>query len=151
MNLNSMIDNELNIVNINSFNANDVALTSELYEPSMIENKYCDIIPNFNLFKNGIRCPCGTRNFHVYYNKQSFAKHIQTVKHITWLKELNINKKNIYNEYIKLKELTLSQKQIIVKLENELFLKKQQIEHLIKCLELQINQKNKDLKSNEID
>jgi hypothetical protein len=100
----------------------DISLESDIYEPSIDghTNNYVDAIPPSHKFKQGIRCPCGTRKDHVFDNRQSFITHSKSKSHIKWIDELNANKMNYFTDCEKLKELVTSQRLIISKLEKEL-------------------------------
>jgi len=96
----------------------ELTLEPEIYCPIINENgDYVDSCPNF--ISNGIRCPCGSRGDWVYENKAKFKQHILGLKHKKWLKSLNNNKLNFYEENIKLKDTIKNQREIIAKLEIE--------------------------------
>lgn len=99
----------------------DLSLTSDIYEPNINDdNSYIDYLPSSNRFKNGLKCPCGSRKEHIFFNKASFASHIKTKTHHKWLLGINTNKMNYFTECENLKELVNSQKIIIARLEKEL-------------------------------
>ena len=109
----------------------DLIADSDIYEPSLgYEGNYSDYVPPSSKFKNGLRCPCGTRKEHVFDSKQSFTCHIKTKTHQKWLVELNANKMNYYTECEKLKEVVNSQKIIIAKMEHDLNVKMKTINYL---------------------
>jgi hypothetical protein len=96
----------------------DLTLESDIYEPNIdIEGDYSDYLPTSSKFKNGLRCPCGTRKEHIFDNRQSFSSHIRTKTHQKWLSDLNTNKMNYFTENIKLNETITNQKLIIAKLQ----------------------------------
>ena len=98
----------------------DLSLESDIYEPNTDDNgNYIDFLPPSSKFKNGLRCPCGTRKEHIFDNRPSFGSHIKTKTHLKWLSDLNTNKMNYFTECEKLKEIVNSQKIIIAKLEKE--------------------------------
>ena len=98
----------------------DLIIESDIYEPCVNDNgNYSDYVPSSNKFKNGLRCPCGTRKEHIFDSRQSFSSHIKTKTHIKWIIDLNANKMNFYTENIKLNETLNNQKLIIAKLQRE--------------------------------
>jgi|APCry1669192647_1035423.scaffolds.fasta_scaffold00116_11 hypothetical protein len=93
---------------------------SDIYEPSINElHQYVDNIIHINNFKNGLRCPCGSRKSHLFYDKGSFSIHIKSKSHIKWIDSLNANKHNYYIENINLREIINNQKIIIAQLEKD--------------------------------
>jgi hypothetical protein len=113
----------------------DLAVESDIYEPYINdENNYSDYLPPSSKFKNGLRCPCGTRKDHIFNNKQSFAGHIKTKTHMKWLAELNTNKMNYFIECEKLKDTVNNQKIIIARLEKEIIIKSKTIDLLTQQL-----------------
>ena len=115
----------------------DLAIDSDIYEPLMDEkNNYIDYLPPSSKFKNGLRCPCGTRKEHVFDNRQSFTIHCKTKTHQKWLLDINNNKLNYFSENIKLNETIASQKIIIAKLQREKDEQNELIVHLIKKQEM---------------
>ena len=124
----------------------DLLLEPDIYEPSINDDSnYYDYLPSSTKFKNGLRCPCGTRKEHIFDSRQSFSGHIKTKTHQKWLNDLNANKKNYYVECEKLKDLTNSQKLIIARLETELNVKLKTIDYLSRQL------MSKDTSPNNID
>ena len=98
----------------------DLIIDSDIYEPCIDDNgNYSDYLPSSNKFKNGLRCPCGSRREHIFDSRQSFSSHTKTKTHIKWLIDLNTNKMNYYTENIKLNETLNNQKLIIAKLQRE--------------------------------
>ena len=68
----------------------DLIIDSDIYEPCIDENgNYSDYVPSSNKFKNGLRCPCGTRKEHIFDSRQSFSSHIKTKTHIKWIIDLH--------------------------------------------------------------
>jgi len=97
----------------------ELALDPEIYTPILGDNGcYMDMCPSF--IKNGIRCPCGSRNEHAYNSKPKFRQHINGVKHKKWLEILNREKNNHYKENIELTDNIKRQREIIGKLQVEL-------------------------------
>jgi hypothetical protein len=97
-----------------------LALEPEIYSPSINDNgEYIDVVPSFNIMKQGIVCPCGTRKDKNYNTQPKFASHIKTKKHNKWLEQLNLNKANYYIECVKLNNVVKSQKIIIAQLQKE--------------------------------
>jgi hypothetical protein len=120
----------------------DLANDSDIYEPNIDDTgNYVDYTPPSNKFKNGLRCPCGSRKDHIFDNRNSFNTHIRTKSHQKWILDLNMNKMNYYTECEKLKELVNSQKIIIAKLEKEINTKLKTIDYLTQQL---MNRDNKD-------
>jgi hypothetical protein len=113
----------------------ELIVDSDIYEPNIDENgNYTDYLPVSNKFKNGLRCPCGTRKEHIFDSRPSFSLHIKTKTHNKWLSDLNTNKMNFYSECEKLKEVVNSQKIIIAKLEKEVNTKLKTIDYLTQKL-----------------
>jgi hypothetical protein len=98
----------------------DLSIVPDVYEPVIDEKgNYTDCIPQTNKFKNGLRCPCGSRREHIFDNRPSFVSHSKSKTHQKWLSELNLNKMNYFSENIKLHETVNNQKIIIAKLQRE--------------------------------
>ena len=98
----------------------NLSLESDIYEPNTNDDgNYEDCLPRSSKFKNGLRCPCGSRKDHIFDSRQSFSSHLKTKVHLKWLSELNKNKMNFFTECEKLKEIVSSQKLIIARLEKE--------------------------------
>lgn len=99
----------------------DIALEPEIYCPNVDSTgNYIDKIPSSLVLKNGIRCPCGTRQYKSYNTTSKFTLHIRSKKHQQWLSDLNVNKLNYYEENIKLKDTVQNQRLIIANLEKSL-------------------------------
>lgn len=123
----------------------DISQESDIYEPNIDDNKnYIDYVPPSSKFKNGLRCPCGSRKDHIFDSRISFIGHIKTKTHQKWLSNLNLNKINYYTECQILKEVVDSQKIIIAKFEKELNIKLKTIDYLSQQL------MNKDNSNNNI-
>ena len=115
----------------------DLAIEPDLYEPVIDENtNYADYLPSSSKFKNGLRCPCGSRKEHVFDNRQSFSTHTKTKTHIKWITDLNNNKMNYFSENLKLNETISNQKMIIAKLQRENDEYTKLIVHLTKKIEM---------------
>jgi hypothetical protein len=113
----------------------DLSIDSDIYEPNIDDSgNYNDYLPPSSKFKNGLRCPCGSRKDHVFDTRISFSGHIKIKTHQKWLSELNKNKMNYYTECEKLKELVSSQKIIIARLEKEVNTKGKTIDYLTQQL-----------------
>jgi hypothetical protein len=113
----------------------DLAVEPDIYEPNINEKKdYIDNIPYLSKFKNGLRCPCGTRKEHVFDSRNCFAVHIKTKTHQKWLSDMNTNRSNYYTENVQLKETIVNQKLIIARLEKEVNLKLKTIDYLTQQL-----------------
>lgn len=98
----------------------DLIAEPDVYEPSIgINKEYIDCLPSIHKFKNGLRCACGSRKDHVFYNKQSFSSHLKSLTHKKWLDMINKNKLNYYIENSELKETLNNQKKIIAQLQKE--------------------------------
>ena len=98
----------------------DLSIVPDIYEPVIDEtNNYIDCIPPTNKFKNGLRCPCGSRREHIFDNRASFVSHCKSKTHQKWVSELNLNKMNYFSENIRLHETVNNQKIIIAKLQRE--------------------------------
>ena len=114
----------------------DLIIESDNYEPNIDElGNYIDYIPSSSKFKNGIRCPCGTRKEHIFESRQTFCGHVKTKTHLKWINDLNINKLNYFTENIKLNDLINNQKLIIAKLQRESEDNLKLIAHLTKKIE----------------
>ena len=115
----------------------DLTVESDIYDPCIDDNNnYTDYLPPSSKFKNGLRCPCGTRREHVFDNRQSFGIHIKSKTHQKWLADLNTNKMNYFAENIKLIDTITNQKLIIAKLQRENDENTKLIVHLTKKIEL---------------
>jgi hypothetical protein len=113
----------------------ELMVESDYYKPSLDEHgNYIDKIPTASYFKNGLRCPCGTRQDKIFDKYSNFATHIKSKHHQEWLQNLNKNKNNIYIENLQLKELVENQKKIISKMEITITTKSNTIDILTKEL-----------------
>lgn len=113
----------------------DIALEPEIYCPNVGSNgNYVDKIPSSLVLKNGIRCPCGTRQDKSYDTTAKFTAHIKSKKHHQWIADLNVNKLNYYEENIKLKDTVQNQRLIIANLEKRISSKNLTIEFLTQQL-----------------
>jgi hypothetical protein len=118
----------------------DLVVESDIYEPYVDEKgNYADYIPPSSKFKNGLRCPCGSRKEHNFDSRQSFSGHVKTKTHIKWLSDLNANKMNYFTENIKLNETISNQKIIIARLQRENNENINLIAHLTKKIECKHN------------
>ena len=118
----------------------DLAIEPDIYEPSIDEKgNYSDYLPPSSKFKNGLRCPCGSRKEHVFDTRTSFSGHIKTKTHCKWLSDLNANKMNYFTENIKLNEIISNQKLIIARLQRENDENIKMIAHLTKKIEIKEN------------
>ena len=98
-----------------------LSVEPDLYQVAVDENgTYINAMPSLNNIKNGIRCPCGSRKNQVYKTTASLTKHFDCEKHKTWLKNLNHEKINHYNDLIKTREVFQQQQQMIRDLKIEL-------------------------------
>ena len=98
-----------------------LSLEPELYQVAVDENgTYINIIPSLDSIKNGIKCPCGSRKNQVYKTTASLTKHFDCEKHKVWLKNLNQEKINHYNDLIKTREIVQQQQKMIRELKLEL-------------------------------
>ena len=115
----------------------ELVVEPDIYEPNVDnDGNYIDYIPSSTKFINGIRCPCGSRKEHLFYNKQSFSIHNKSKAHQRWITELNSNKKNYFVENVKLNELVSNQKIIIAKLQKENIENLKCIAYLTKKIEM---------------
>lgn len=118
----------------------DLLVESDIYEPNIdSDGDYSDYLPTASKFKNGLRCPCGSRKEHVFDTRQSFSGHIKTKTHLKWIADLNANKMNYFTENIKLNETIANQKIIIAKLQRENDENLKLIAHLTKKIEIKEN------------
>lgn len=118
----------------------ELAVESDIYSPSIdSKGNYVDKLPSCILFKNGIRCPCGSRKDKCYDSSSSFANHLKTKTHQKWLNELNCNKANYFVENISLKETIANQRLIISKLEKDLQNRTLTIDYLTQQLQIKKN------------
>jgi hypothetical protein len=119
----------------------DLIVDSDIYEPCINDNgNYTDYIPPSSKFKNGMRCPCGSRKEHTFDSRQSFTGHIKTKTHQKWLSDLNTNKLNHFKENVELKETINNQKLVIARLQRENDENIKLIAHLTKKIECKINE-----------
>ena len=126
----------------------DLQVESDIYEPNIdSEGDYSDYLPTTSKFKNGLRCPCGTRKEHIFDNRQGFSGHIKTKTHQKWISDLNANKMNYFTENVKLNETITNQKLIIAKLQRENDENIKLIAHLTKKIEIRDNPNIVDLLS----
>jgi len=126
----------------------DLQVESDIYEPNINnEGDYSDYLPTGSKFKNGLRCPCGTRKEHIFDTRVSFSGHIKTKTHQKWISDLNANKMNYFTENIKLNETISNQKFIIAKLQRENDENLKLIVHLTKKIEIKENPNIGDLLS----
>jgi hypothetical protein len=115
----------------------DLAIEPDIYEPSIDDKgNYSDYLPPSSKFKNGLRCPCGSRKEHVFDTRVSFSGHIKTKTHTKWLSDLNANKLNYFTENIKLNEIISNQKLVIARLQRENDENIKMIAHLTKKIEM---------------
>jgi hypothetical protein len=118
----------------------DLVVDSDIYEPCINNDQnYIDFIPPSSKFKNGLRCPCGTRREHIFDNRQSFSSHIKSKTHQKWIYDLNINKTNYFTENIKLNENICNLKLIIAKLQRDNDENIKLIAHLTRKIEIRDN------------
>ena len=125
----------------------DLITESDIYSPNIDANgKYIDKIPSFHIYKNGLRCPCGSRKDKTYDCASYFNSHIKTKTHQKWLENINANKTNYYIENIKLLDTINNQKLIIAKMEKDINTKILTIDFLTQQLStyknIQLNQVN---------
>ena len=126
----------------------DLQVESDIYEPNINEDgNYSDYLPKSSKFKNGLRCPCGSRKEHVFDTRTSFSSHIKSKTHQKWLLDLNANKMNYFSENIRLTETISTQKIIIAKLQRENDENIKLIAHLTKKIEIRDNPNIVDLLS----
>ena len=126
----------------------DLQVESDIYEPNINEDgNYSDYLPKSSKFKNGLRCPCGSRKEHVFDTRTSFSSHIKSKTHQKWLLDLNANKMNYFSENIRLNETISTQKIIIAKLQRENDENIKLIAHLTKKIEIRDNPNIVDLLS----
>ena len=126
----------------------DLQVESDIYEPNINEDgNYSDYLPKSSKFKNGLRCPCGSRKEHVFDTRTSFSSHIKSNTHQKWLLDLNANKMNYFSENIRLTETISTQKIIIAKLQRENDENIKLIAHLTKKIEIRDNPNIVDLLS----
>lgn len=120
---------------MNHISSTDLALEAEIYTPNVDDNGiYVDKIPPVAVLKNGIRCPCGTRQDKTYNTVVKFSAHIKTKKHQEWITNLSKNKMNYYEENVKLKDTIHNQRLIIASLEKSINNKNLTIEFLTQQL-----------------
>jgi len=118
----------------------DLQVESDIYEPNINNGgDYSDYLPTGSKFKNGLRCPCGTRKEHIFDTRVSFSGHIKTKTHQKWISDLNANKMNYFTENVKLNETIYNQKIIIAKLQRENDENLKLIVHLTKKIEIKEN------------
>jgi hypothetical protein len=124
---------------MNTISSSDLLLEAEIYSPNVDDNgMYIDKIPPVSTLKNGIRCPCGTRQDKSYNTVVKFSAHIKTKRHQEWISNLSKNKLNYYEENVKLKDTIHNQRLIIASLEKSINNKNLTIEFLTQ----QLNEKS---------
>lgn len=103
----------------------------DIYSPSMDDQgNYIDRIPQFNIIKKGVYCPCGSRKDKAYDSTSAFSTHIKTKCHQKWLTGVNQNKVNMYIDNETLKETVQNQRLVIAKMEKDLQTKVMTIDYL---------------------
>lgn len=103
----------------------ELQLEPDVYEPGLDDRgNYVDVLPPTSKFVRGLKCAC---LMHSYESRASFATHLKSKTHQKWVAELNSNKLNYFTECTQLRELTKSQKIIIINYEKELARCKQTI------------------------
>jgi hypothetical protein len=113
----------------------DLIVEPDIYSPNIDnDGNYVDKSPSYIHFKNGIRCPCGTRKDKIYECNSYFSNHVKTKTHQKWLFDLNTNKTNYYTENIILKDTINNQKIIIARLEKDKIVKSKTIDILTQQL-----------------
>ena len=63
----------------------ELVVESDIYSPSVDDKgNYVDKIPSFNIIKNGLRCPCGTRKDKTYDCRyiKNIQNHMYTLTYI---------------------------------------------------------------------
>ena len=119
----------------------DLITEPDIYSPNIDNNgNYIDKLPSSIIFKNGLRCPCGSRKDKVYDCNSYFYTHIKTKTHQKWLSDINLNKTNFFTENISLKDTLNNQKLIIARLEKDIIIKSKTIDILTQQL---INKEHK--------
>ena len=54
----------------------ELVVESDIYNPIIDDDgNYIDYLPPSGFFKNGMKCPCGTRSDHTYDNRTCFYSH----------------------------------------------------------------------------
>ena len=123
----------------------DLIVEPDIYSPNIDEiGNYIDKVPSFNLYKNGLRCSCGSRKDKIFNNSSCFSSHMKTKIHKKWLEDLNNNKANFYIENQKLQKIVDSQKIIIAEREKIIQNKEMTIQFLTQQMS---NIMNKNIKT----
>jgi hypothetical protein len=118
----------------------ELTTESDIYAPSIdAAGKYIDKMPSFNVVKNGVRCPCGTRKDKRYDTYNMFSAHMKSKTHQKWIENLNANKTNFFVENESLKITVQNQRIIIARMDNELQAKNTTIEYLTNQLNTRDN------------
>ena len=86
------------------------------YEPILNEDGFyidcLDVYKDEDILKNGIICTCCSKKEHVIMkNIISLRQHLKSKKHQKWLKEINCNLPNYYQECLHLREQINAQQQ----------------------------------------
>jgi hypothetical protein len=137
---------------MNTISSTDLSLEAEIYSPNVDDNGiYVDKIPPVSILKNGIRCPCGTRQDKTYNSVVKFSAHIKTKRHQEWISILSKNKLNYYEENVKLKDTIHNQRLIIANLEKSINTKNLTIEFLTQQLNAKCNIIQNQISHNLID
>ena len=113
----------------------ELALEPDMYAPSINESgNYIDKVPSFHVVKKGLYCLCGSRKDKLYDNYNSFACHVKTKTHQTWLATLNLIKTNFFVENANLHKTIHSQKILISQQEKDISNKIRTISYLTEML-----------------
>ena len=87
----------------------------ETYTPTRNrEGRYTDSVCSINpttISTVGVRCPCGTKV--VFNSRENFRTHTKTLRHCSWLEELNHEEPNYVDENNRLQRMIDSQQGII--------------------------------------
>lgn len=118
----------------------DISLDADLYSPSLdATGNYVDAVPTQAQFRNGLRCPCGSRGQKAYVSNTLFTNHTKTQHHQKWLKQLNANKTNHFKENVELKETLRNQQLLLSKMEKDLNHKNWMIQYLSSQLQAHLS------------
>ena len=95
----------------------DIAITADIYCPTIDEDKYTDHFP-YIAKGAGMKCPCNgcTRT---YTSKSRFRIHTESLCHKKWIADLNANRENHYKRLIEAENNVKTQRLIIAQLTNK--------------------------------
>ena len=95
----------------------DLAITPDIYCPTIIKGDYSDYVPPVSK-GGGLKCPCNGCN-RVYASKDRFKTHTNSKGHKRWLANLNADRANHYKQLMEAEANMKTQRLIIAKLSQQ--------------------------------